>query len=149
MKNAASHRWRRLSDLVSADMDQFRLQMVEYENKLSQIQADYDGLCQYFIEASDTGQHVNASLQGHQLSAQREFVDSLRTAIDQQKSILVQGETQLEKLREHMTLLYQKKESYTLLETSAIDEANIKMNRNEQKNQDELAQNMGQPDQDF
>ena len=141
MVSEESKRWRRLEDLEDNKVLEFRQTVIAFEKTLDEAKSAYADLQQYFNETDQEIQKTNAIHELQSIQRSRDFLESLRTALKQQQSSILQKEQHLESLKEQLLLLYQKKESYGVLAETAETNAQKAQNRLEQKNLDELAQN--------
>lgn len=135
----SENRWTRMSKLVDIDLEAAKSQLQAFERDLAAAQQQLDSLAEYADQSeNDINQPMEyASIQS--LSRQKHFLDSLKNAMEQQTSSILNQQQHLETLRQKLLALYQKRESYVILATQEQQEQQALADKQEANFLDDLS----------
>lgn len=133
-------RWRRMSRLVDIDLDAMAAQLKVFEGELNDAKAQFEYLADFRHQSEEILSKPTEYGSVQDIQRQIIFIESLRSAMTQQETLISNRHQHLEQVRQQVLELYQKKESYLLLAKEAELQKAQKEDHIEDQFLDELAQ---------
>ena len=137
---AEDDRWRRMGQLVDIDLDEMSVTLRAFESELDDAKAQLEYLSDFHRQSEHDFSQPCEYGSVQDIQRQVVFIESLRTAMNQQEAQIVNNDQHLEKIRQQVLELYQKKESYLLL----AKEAEIKQFQKEDRDEDNFLDDLAQ-----